>query len=309
MPLLNQLENTVPASEVERRGSIFHPRFEPQPGGVLASCANPECSSGWLHLLRSRSAPVFEGGWTCSASCTLTRVESAVRRELDGRASDAGNSAMLAHRHRVPLGLVLLQQGWINQEQLRKALAAQRQAGQGRLGSWLIRQGSVSEQQITRALGLQWNCPVLHAETLDIEAMSVTLPRLFIEAYGALPLRIAGGKILYLGFEERLDPAVAFGLEQMLGLQVEMGLVAGSQFTAAQKRLIASTFPRAELVESATEAPLARVLARALERRKPTASRLVRVHDCLWLRMWHKAGPTQSNGATVEDMICSLVPH
>src|SRR5471030_2454967 len=67
--------------------------------GWLETCANPACGSGWLHLWRSRSAPIFEGGWSCSAECTQMRVGSAVRRELEGRVR-----APEAHRHRIPLG-------------------------------------------------------------------------------------------------------------------------------------------------------------------------------------------------------------
>src|ERR1700679_3964628 len=48
--------------------------------GIFETCAHPGCRSGWIHLLRSRSAPVFEGGWTCSAECTAARVAAAVRR-------------------------------------------------------------------------------------------------------------------------------------------------------------------------------------------------------------------------------------
>lgn len=317
MPLLDRPEN------LKRRGSrasalindSWQSEDNPLPitsesvaGRLLATCANPECSSRWMHLLRSRSGPIFEGGWTCSPACTLARVEAALHRELDGRLGDSAAASPSAHSHRVPLGLVLLEQGWITQQQLRKALTAQREAGQGRLGAWLIRQGAVSEGQITRALSLQWSCPVLHADTLDADAMAAVLPRLFVEAYGALPLRIAAGRILYVGFEERLDPVVGLALERMTGLQVETGLVPEAQFAAAQRRLIESSFPSIELVESASEAPLARVLARALERRKPATSRLVRLHDCLWLRLWPKA-PTSSSFSEikVEDVVCSLI--
>jgi hypothetical protein len=74
--------------------------------GLFETCANPGCGSGWLHLWRSRSAPVFEGGWSCSATCTAACMEAAVRRELEGR-----GSAQESHRHRIPLGLVMLEQG------------------------------------------------------------------------------------------------------------------------------------------------------------------------------------------------------
>ena len=76
---------------------------------------------------------------------------------------------------------------------------------------------------MTRALGLQWSCPVLGLEYHDAEALTVLLPRLFVDAFGALPLRVAAGRLLYLGFEDRLDPVVALAVERMSGLRVESG--------------------------------------------------------------------------------------
>ncbi|MGD0546901.1 MAG: hypothetical protein ABR991_03645, partial [Terracidiphilus sp.] len=207
------LSDPEPAAHIRTRGGIFE------------TCANPGCSSGWLHLWRSRQAPVFEGGWNCSAECTAQRVEAAVRRELDGR-----GQTQESHRHRVPLGLVMMEQGWITSGQLRQALDAQRQAGAGRLGQWLVRQQGVSEQLVTRALGVQWSCPVLPLEFHDAEALTALVPRLFLDAFGALPLRVAAGKLLYLGFEDRLDPVVALAVERMSGLRVESGLVQESLF-------------------------------------------------------------------------------
>jgi len=60
-------------------------------------------------------------------------------------------------------------------------------AGAGRLGHWLERQQGVSEQLVTRALGLQWSCPVMPLEFHDAEALAVLVPRLFVDAFGALP--------------------------------------------------------------------------------------------------------------------------
>jgi hypothetical protein len=214
------------------------------------------------------------------------------------------------HRHRVPLGLVMLEQGWITSEQLRKALDAQRAAGQGRLGKWLVRGQGVSEQLVTRALGLQWSCPVLPLEHHDPATMATILPRLFVEAFGALPLRVAAGQILYLGFEDRPDPVVTLAVERMLGLRVEAGLVRGSQFQSAHQRMLNATYPKTELIEAASESPLVRVLTRAIERAKPAESRLVRVHDCLWLRMWKNPRSTSAvEISEVEDVICSLAAN
>ena len=269
--------------------------------GLLAACSNPRCGSGWLHLLRSRSAPVFEGGWTCSADCTRERIRTALRRELEGR---GGPPAV--YRHRRPLGLVMMEQGWITADQLKQALAAQRATGRGRLGDYLVRQHGVSEQLVTRALSLQWSCAVLALEFHDPQALAPLLPRLFVDAFGALPLRVAAGKLAYLGFEERLDPVLVLALERMSGLRVESGLVRGSEFRPAHARLLDAAFPRVELLEAASEAALVRALARAVERARPAASRLVRVHDCLWLRMWSEQPGALPEPDSVQDVIASM---
>jgi hypothetical protein len=51
-------------------------------------------------------------------------------------------------------------------------------------------------------------------------------------------------------------------------------------------------------------------LSKAVERARPLESRLVRVHDCLWLRMTLRAPTTLlPEASTVEDLICSIGAH
>jgi len=273
--------------------------------GIFTTCANPVCSSGWLKLLRPRSAPVFEGGWCCSAGCARTVIEAAIGRELDARAADGET-----HSHRIPLGLAMLEQGWITGPQLRGALLAQRSAGGGRLGYWLVRGQGVSEQLVTRALGIQWSCPVLSAEFHAVEGLAALVPRLFVDAFGALPLRTAAGRILYLGFEDRLDPVLALGVERMTGMRVECGLVAGSIFRPAHAAMLRARFAPVELMEASSEASLAQALALRLERSRPVDARLVRVHDCFWLRMWLRPQiGTIPEALDVRDVIASSRAH
>jgi hypothetical protein len=293
----------LPAEAGEDAPFAIHSRAARQ--GWLETCANSACRTGWLHLWRNRSYPIFEAGWTCSAECTRVRVAAAVRRELEGRVPSPD-----AHRHRVPLGLTMLEQGWVTSAQLRGALEAQRSAGGGRLGYWLVRQQGVSEKLVTRALGLQWSCPVLPLEFHDAEALTALLPRLFVDAFGALPLRVAAGKLLYLGFEDRLDAVLALAVERVTGLRVESGLVQGSLFAPAHTRMLGARFPRVELIEAASEPAAVHALSKAVERARPVESRLVRVHDCLWLRMNHRpnTGPLPDI-SSVEDLICSIGAH
>lgn len=272
--------------------------------GILLTCSNPHCRSGWLQLWGSR-ATVFEGGWCCSEACILERVQAALAREMDGR-----GSAIETHRHRIPLGLAMLEQGWITEADLRKALVAQRSAGTGKLGWWLKQQRSANELLVTRALGLQWGCPVLGMEHHKPDGLTALLPRLFVDAFGALPLRVAAGRILYLGFEDRLDPALALAIERITGLRVESGLVEESQFRPAHARMLEAGFPPAELTEVATEPALAVALARALERAGSVEARLARVHDCLWMRIWLRpqTGPLPEPGS-VFDLIGMAATH
>jgi hypothetical protein len=201
----------------------------------------------------------------------------------------------------------MLEQGWITASQLRGALDLQRQSGAGRLGHWLVAREGVSEQLVTRALGLQWSCPVLPLESHDPEGLAPILPRFFVDAFGSLPLRVAAGKLIYLGFEDRLDPVLALALERISGLRVECGLVQGSLFQPAHTRMLQAAFPHVELLEAASEPALVRTLARRVEQVRPTESRLVRVHDCLWLRMWSRpqTGPVPEP-SSIQDVICTI---
>lgn len=283
------------ATNVEVPGARAHP-------GPFSTCANPSCRSSWLRVWRSRPGPVFEGGWCCSAECTIAQVWAALKRE-----PDRVQCTQEMHRHRLPLGLVMLEQGWITQAQLRRALDAQRAAGRGRLGYWLMQREGIREELVTKALALQWSCPVLPLEARAREGLAVYVPRLFVDAFGALPLRLAANKVLYLGFEERLDPVLSLAIERMTGLRVESGLVPESRFRSQHARMLESRYPRLELIEAASESALLQVLARRVERICPVESRLVRVHDCFWLRLWMKPHRGEvPDVEAVQDVICSL---
>src|SRR5579862_523621 len=284
-------------------------RIQPAAGTVgsgrsrmFGSCANPRCQSGWLHVWRSSSAPVFEGGWSCSFECTLEWVLRAVHRERDGWTGANGT-----HHHRIPLGLLMLEQGWITQSQLRQALEAQKSAGKGRLGEWLIRAGAIDEQTVTRALALQWSCPVLpvHSESAGV---STVMPRIFVDAFGALPLRYGSGRVVYLGFEESLDTTLALAVEQMTGLRVESGIVQESIFRRAHPHLLGQRFTGAGIVDAFSESAAGFCLAKSLESARAVEARLVRVHDCLWMRAWiHPSSAPEPDLDSVRDVVCSIV--
>lgn len=285
MPVLNSQAAREPGFEPARRA-----------GRTFPECANPRCSSGWLHLWRKRGVPVIEGGWLCSPACTRAKVEDLLRRERV-------EAPPTTYRHRIPIGLVLLEQGWITHEHLKDALEAQR-AGVGmRLGEWLTANRGLDEVRLTQALGLQWSCPVFsldkHAAAFPVTAV----PRILAESFGFVPLRLTSSGILYLAFEDRIDHSLALAIERVTRLRVESGLLSGSEFRQAQECHRQGRFPRARMIEAGTPGLLAEAFAGHIEKEKPSESRLVRLHDLFWLRLW--AEPDE--GGEPEDVIGSVV--
>jgi hypothetical protein len=127
----------------------------------------------------------------------------------------------------------------------------------------------------------------------------------FVEKFGLLPLRVAGSRILYLGFGDRLDASAAFAAEQMTELKVESGVVEGASFEAARSKLLACDGVEAKLVGAEDKDAMAAKITAILEQKQPIASRLVRLHQYYWLRMWLESGALGKVGnlpATSEDV-------
>ena len=257
-----------------------------------APCGGTSCNAGWLRGFRSRKdrrRPIFEGQWGCGPRCVKKLVEDAVRRESRGAEVEGG-----PHRHRVPLGLVLLANGLITHPQLQHALAMQRKTGSGKIGAWLVDEFGLEEHCVTRALSLQWSCPVLSLEGYDAGAMALAMPRVLVEALRLVPLRIASGRLLYLGFEDRMDASAALAIEHMSGLKVESGLVDGTILAAARRQLFAAEFIATRTEQISDLAAISERIAATLASVQPRASRLVRVRSFYWLRMWLESGAMRS---------------
>jgi hypothetical protein len=136
--------------------------------------------------------------------------------------------------------------------------------------------------------------------------MAFVTPRTFVEQFGLLPLRVAGSRILYLGFEDRLDASAALALEQMSGLIVESGLMKTREYESARLAFLESDAIelREESYEEA-DTMAARITA-ILEQKQPVASKLVRVHRYYWLRLWLETAahrPQERLTRNGEDML------
>lgn len=308
-------------AEIARRPESW-PTIREQPlehAFFLNTCMNPDCKTSWLRLWRWRHVPRFEGQWACSPECMQALVERAVEREL----GDGSSLEPTKRTHRIPLGLLMLSLGWITQEQLRRALDAQRATGgKARIGAWLMRQSNLSEEQVTRALSMQWGCPVLSLTSHQPETVSTLIPRILLDTYGMVPLRTGSARLAYLAFEDRMDSTVALAVERMSGLRIEAGVVTASQFLRVHERMMGAAFPKAQLLEVKTPALIAKEIAAAIERARPHQAKLVRMRRYFWLRLWHTPATSRSASGPhaaslsyiprihqVEDVLISLRPE
>ncbi|MGC1781836.1 MAG: hypothetical protein WA708_04895 [Acidobacteriaceae bacterium] len=305
-------------AEIARRPGVSWKKEKPAESAFLNTCMNVDCTTSWLRLWRRRHVPRFEGQWACSPECMHALVEQAVEREL----GDGTPLEPQKHMHRVPLGLLMLSQGWITREQLRTALEAQRAAGKGRIGAWLMRQCNLPEERVTRALSMQWGCPVLSLVNHQPEMVATMIPRVLLDTYGMVPLRTGSSRLAYLAFEDRMDSTVALAVGRMSNLRIEAGVVTASQFLRAHERMMAAVFPKSQLVEAKSTSVVAREVANAIERVRPHQAKLVRMHRYFWLRLWRtaaNASPSASMHAgvaggvprmhQVEDVLIRLQPE
>jgi hypothetical protein len=250
---------------------------------------------------KSRQRPVFEEEWGCSGRCLHAMVSAAVQRE---RVNGTGAISEKPHRHRIPLGLVLLAQGWITHPQLQTALEAQRSSGEGRIGDWLTRHCGLPEERIARGLGVQWNCPVLTLQGFSPRAMALVMPKRFVAEFGLIPVRTAGSTILYVAFQDRLKAPAALALEQMCGLKVESGLLTTTQMDSARTRLLAAESVPVRMRQVNDVDGLTMAMVKLLEIKQPVGARVVRIHQYYWLRLWMEESAIPLRGgsqATIED--------
>ena len=264
-------------------------------------CANPSCRK-WFGFLKDHRRPIFEGRWACSGHCLRKLVETAIRRE-----SSAFSGSEPEPAHRIPIGLILLSRGWITQSQLHHALSMQRQASGGRIGRWLIEECGVPEECILNALALQWHCNVFSLHGFDPQKMGLILPREIVENTAIFPLRISRGGSLRVAFTDRPDPVAALALQRMCGIEVETGLLTYSQWKSGREALLRCEPVRSPVEQLCDRETLSRRIASDLAGMQPRASRLVRIHQLFWLRMWLEGaslgGPQGAVPLSREDVL------
>ena len=163
---------------------------------AIATCSNPGCGRrDWMgHFASGRASLWLNGKWFCSTACVRPGLIVLAR---------ARTSARDLHRHRLPLGLLLLSRGQISSTQLQRALDIQRLHAERRIGECLVAMRAVQEFDITAAVAAQWGCPVFSSPASPVSA---TIPFGLMERYGMVPDALGSKRqLLHLGFCREVD--------------------------------------------------------------------------------------------------------
>ncbi len=240
-------------------------------------------SSRMWNRIRGRWKGVrLAGCWYCRSECLAQGLREFLRKE-----SPAAHSAV-APSHRIPLGLLLLSRQQLTAEQLRTALAAQRAAGQGRIGEWLQHLGFAGEGQIVAALARQWSCPILRSPLAPASALrSAPIPLPLLETFRMVPAGFSDATgTLLMAFSEGIDHSVLYSIGQMLECRTEACVASASALQRALEELAQKkgsgdvVFDR---MEDAGEC--ARIVGSYTTRMQAEEVRLVRCGSHLWIRL------------------------
>ncbi len=199
---------------------------------------------------------------------------------------------------RIPLGLLLLSRQQLTEEQLRWALAAQKEADgcvdealppqRKKIGLWLQELGFATELQVTAALARQWSCPLLRAGLMAPGSRRFpAIPARLLASFQMMPVELAATtRTLLMAFSEGIDYAALNAIEQMLGYRTEPCLVAPSTLREALQALARErTAGEINFDRVRDSDECAHIVANYASTVKADEVRVARCGDYFWVRL------------------------
>jgi hypothetical protein len=251
---------------------------------ALRKCENPACKqTGVLRSFRLRDAEGirFRGRWYCGPDC----VEHATLEEFIRQSSLPDTRT---RTHRIPIGLLMLSRGIINDAQLKLALALQKQTGKGRIGEFLQGMNAVTDRDIAAGLAAQWGCPVYPLENdQHFLHCAPLLPIELLETGRMLPVhRTPFVDTLHLAFVEGIDRTSLYAVEQMLRLKTIPCIISESALARALERLHCISSEPATVFESPLEPrEMARTTRSYASQVSAQEISVARAGSYLWIRL------------------------
>jgi hypothetical protein len=252
------------------------------------ACARPGCGAPRTPRILRRFRPIkIQGRWLCSPRCIEMELQ-----EIFERITVVKPSRALTNR--VPLGLLMLSRGYVDERQLQTALEAQREAGWGKIGEWMRTLHYVDERQVLAALSAQWAWPVLAINIALQPCAHPPLPWPLLHDLGVMPVRFfAANRLLYIAASSRVEYSALAAIEFMADCQVIPCLVSDHDMQGMLKRAaLAGSVPPQVFCGASDAAEMARIAGSYIARVGAKQARIVGCGPYAWVRLTAGAQPT-----------------
>ena len=148
------------------------------------------------------------------------------------------------------LGQILIDLGYINDDQLWDILEDQKQNPGTVLGQVAVRMGMVTQAQVTEALAEQWGMPVVNLEETNIQSNVLELvPQTMAEIYRIMPVSLKNN-VLTVAMADPQNVGALDDLRNFLGHEIRGAVSSGPDVEAAIARYYAD---REESIEDVIE--------------------------------------------------------
>jgi hypothetical protein len=187
----------------------------------------------------------------------------------------------------------MLSRGLVDNEQLKKALKAQKDSGSGRVGEWLRHIGAVTEEQVTQILGVQWSIPVFPlSQSRRFLEYAHLVPYALLQVAEMVPVHhIPTSQHLYVAFIDRINYSALYAIEKILECHTEPCLALQSQVLLALKELRSRPRPVEILVDSVSDpGEMASAILAQSERLGSTDVRVSGFDGFIWARLLSPGG-------------------
>ncbi|MEF8982471.1 GspE/PulE family protein [Thiohalorhabdus sp.] len=159
----------------------------------------------------------------------------------------------MAKLKKIRLGDLLVQEGWITQQQLEEALAAQKDSGK-KLGQLLIDQGLIDEKSLLRFVAEQLAIDYVDLSQFQLDPETAhALSESQARRFRAIPLKNKSDGTVQVGMSDPTNVMAVDRLERVLGAEVEPAVVSESALLRAMDRVYTQSEEMTNLAEEIGE--------------------------------------------------------
>ena len=246
-----------------------------------AVCGHPVCPNTLIMRTVGQSHVGIRIGteWYCSTDC----FAGAARTRL--AASSNGRVLEMPHSPRMPIGLVMLSKGYLNDDQLRAAMTQSKMHGE-ELERTLLRTSLANEGQLASAKAAQWGHPVFTQEAAA-QSIEADIPPSLLRANSAVPLHYSlKAKRVLLGFVDRVENSLLDSIEQITGCHVDPCFITPTKFTEQMELLTAGQdYEEAVFNESLTPTQMSKTIASFAVEISATEAVFTNTRGFAWTRL------------------------